>query len=248
MNKKYIEWLNSISKSDKIDISTVISIILGTGEINKNRILPYKIPWSRFEQKTLERTQVKEIIKYIINKECENIVIIKDYLLASELKKYLNKENLQRDLVTSGPLSTIYGINNIDDLDNFLIVKINNHDNLQKILGITNIMNPHGKTAVYVSKTKGIFIDLPKTRPYPIKNNRSKIFHYLLQNNGIPKSLKEISDNFYDGHEDRFQKEYRHINQIFKKKLQVNYDHIIHIPTGGYSINNDDYTYIIMDD
>lgn len=95
--------------------------------------------------------------------------------------------------------------------------------------------NSHNPTLV-ISNTKGIYQKDVPDNTYPIKRDtkRHRLVQLLLE-----KDIVGLNDFEKELQQDRIliQKEIREINTLFREKVQVPYDLIIHNDTGGFSLN-----------
>lgn len=97
------------------------------------------------------------------------------------------------------------------------------------------------KTIIYISGKDGIYKDLNnKKLNYPIgsRTKRLKIIRHLI--NG-KKDGKILADSFYRGNLQQVSKEIKEINRIFMIDLKLKNYLIIHVTTGGYKLNDDNY-------
>jgi len=101
---------------------------------------------------------------------------------------------------------------------------------------------PANKIKIYLDDNKGIYqVDKPDLS-YPLKkiSKRYKLIQCLISKDSI--SIYELSETIHQTKE-LTMKEISSINKLFRQKLSIPHDLIVHIATGGYSLNK--YTFDI---
>ena len=112
-------------------------------------------------------------------------------------------------------------------------------DALEKNKAKNNNKSHNYKTKICISEKHGIFLEDNNKLKYPIKGKkRPKLVRLLKDGRKSANILVELCE--YSGIPD-LSKEINNINKIFKKKLHLENDLIIHVETGGYELNNDDH-------
>jgi len=178
-------------------------------------------------------------------------------LFVKRTKKSKNNENL---------LTEIKGKLNFPFSKNRVSIKSNNGNGIENVETTTNKMfvkylkeargeinkklikleslrdktkNKVKKEQIFISKEIGIYKEQNgKKLNYPIKGERANLLRRLKDGKKDGKLLAELS-----GHKNlqQLSKDINDINRIFKKKLKLRSEIIIHVETGGYRLNKEKY-------
>ncbi|MCX6792918.1 MAG: hypothetical protein NTY12_02740 [Candidatus Falkowbacteria bacterium] len=116
------------------------------------------------------------------------------------------------------------------------LIKNNKLSDLGKIINVVKNKTTK-KITIYISKDEGIYIN--KDRKYPIKKGRFDLIQKLRGEKIVmPRERINYSNPL---------KEIKKINENFKEGLNLKEDIIIHVSTGGYRLNRNNYEINFID-
>jgi hypothetical protein len=95
---------------------------------------------------------------------------------------------------------------------------------------------------LYFSDDYGLYLDKGKKKPnYAITGKRAKLIQLLKNNKLSGQELCQLLDYT----DQLLSKEVNEINNTFKDKLSQKHDLIIHLDTGGYALNKEQYQFML---
>lgn len=100
------------------------------------------------------------------------------------------------------------------------------------------------RVKITISRDFGIYRDDDKTFNYPIRGQQRIRLIRCLWNEGQQSIKLSIIAKQLAMNEPLVKKEINLINKLFGNKLDLDKDLIVHIPTGGYKLNNEKYNII----
>ncbi len=168
---------------------------------------------------------------------------IDKYLKYAQKQGLIKQWNvLEMEILSAKPLNFFEQMSAKIEARKYLI-KYDDKQKIQKIVSKNSDIKTKNikiqKTTIYISQKNGIYKNEATKMPsYPIKNRRSEIITHL-KNGG--KDGKILANLCYKSNFAELSKAISNINKIFKKILKLKDDLIIHIPTGGYELNNEKY-------
>lgn len=194
------------------------------------KVLPLKEKITKFlKPKDILPNNIDDIEKY-------NLIYI-DYF--QDWKKFLKSFHsilLKRILEIEEENNLNESKNNVSI--NNLSVTFDNSKTVHNV--VTKEDTPIHKTLIIIDSKKGIYREDNKLS-YGIKNPSKRLdIIYLLCEKEIV-SIKDIEEKTKQSYT-LIMKEIDEINSLCREKLKLVYDFIIHNPTGGYSLNRENFT------
>ncbi len=95
------------------------------------------------------------------------------------------------------------------------------------------------KIRIFISQEEGIYRNEKKSKlNYPIRGKRARLISSLKE---TKKDGKLLSGLYTENNFSQLSKEIDQINTTFRKKIRVKNNLIVHIKTGGYKLNRENY-------